>query len=71
MTKFDVYADNLEKQRAERRNAAFNRYLSQSLATKTHEESVESLLQGLTVILGVGNVLTEKAVTRREKTLVI
>ncbi|MBQ7923708.1 MAG: hypothetical protein IJ329_00220 [Clostridia bacterium] len=70
MTKFDVYAESLERRRTERRNAEFNERLSLRLKTKTHEEAVAELMNGLTVILGVGNVSTESAAVKNGKTLV-
>ncbi|MBE7084950.1 MAG: hypothetical protein E7368_02720 [Clostridiales bacterium] len=64
MTKFDVYVENLSRAREERRNEKYNARLTNSLLTRTHEEVVAELMQGLTVILGVGDV-------QKAKTLVL
>ena len=60
MTKFDVMEEKLLVKRAERRNEELNRRLAISLSTKTHAEMVAELFSFLTVILGVGDVQTEK-----------
>ena len=60
MTKFDVMEEKLLVKRAERRNEELNRRLAISLSTKTHAEVVAELFSSLTVILGVGDVQTEK-----------
>lgn len=65
MTKFDVYVENLITAREEKRDTELNARLEKSLLAKTREEVVAELLGGLTVILGVGELQTEK-----EKTLV-
>ena len=65
MTKFDVYVENLITAREERRDMELNARLEKSLLAKTREEVVAELFGNLTVILGVGELQTEK-----EKTLV-
>ena len=65
MTKFDVYVENLITAREERRDMELNARLEKSLLMKTREEVVAELFGNLTVILGVGELQTEK-----EKTLV-
>ncbi len=66
MTKFEIYTDGLARRRQEKMNGRYNEYLATRLQTKTHEEVVEELMRGLTVIVGVGNALAEN----KEKTLV-
>ncbi len=66
MTKFDVYADEISARRRARLDERCNEYLAMRLRTKTHEESVAELWEGLTVVLGVGNMRAES----KEKTLV-
>ncbi len=60
MIKYEVFEDKVAEKRAERRNATFNEKIAASLANKTHDEVVQELFQGLTVILGVGDILMEK-----------
>ena len=64
MTNFDIYVESLGVIREEKRNEEFNVRLTNSLLTRTHEEVVAELMQGLTVILGVGDV-------QKAKTLVL
>ena len=63
MTKFDIYVENLVQAKEERRNEEWNRRLCIGLEAKTHEEAVEALFSGLTVILGVRDLQTEKVKT--------
>ena len=63
MTKFDVYVENLITAREERRDMELNARLEKSLLMKTREEVVAELFGNLTVILGVGELQTEKEKT--------
>ena len=65
-TKFDVFVESLEEKRFLARNEAINRALALSLHTKTREEVVSELFQGLTFIVGTGSLLAEE----KGKTLV-
>ena len=59
-TKFDVFVESLEEKRFLARNEAINRALALSLHTKTREEVVNELFQGLTFIVGAGSLLAEE-----------
>ncbi|MBE5744783.1 MAG: hypothetical protein E7355_01455 [Clostridiales bacterium] len=63
MTKFDVMEEKITRRRRERLDEEFNRRLSLRLETKTHQETIDELLGGLTVILGVGDIVKQVAVT--------
>ena len=65
-TKFDVFVEGLEEKRFLMRNEAINRELASSLRTKTREQVVYELFQGLTFIVGTKSLYTNE----REKTLV-
>lgn len=60
MTKFEVFEDKVSDRRMEKRNAVYNEMILTSLTTKTHDEVVQEMLQGLTVVLGVGDLQTAK-----------
>lgn len=60
MTKFEAFEDKVSDRRMEKRNAVYNEMILTSLTTKTHDEVVQEMLQGLTVVLGVGDLQTAK-----------
>ncbi len=61
MTKIEVYEDMRARRRQDRADERYNAYLAYRLASKTHEETVQELLAGLTVVVGMGNARTENA----------
>ena len=70
MTKFDVYMENLLQKREAKRDAEINEKLALRLHTRSYEETVAELLQNLTVIIGVRDVIGNTAERKTAKSLV-
>ncbi len=67
MTKFEAYAEKVHALREKRRNEELNLQLAIGLRTRTREEVVAELLGGLTVVVGVSDLLcAQQEGVRRE-----
>ena len=70
MTKFDGYIERMQEKRKQHREDAINYALLTSLRTKTREEVLQELWQGLTFIAGVSEILPKVSPKSAEKQLV-
>ena len=70
MTKFDGYIERMEEKRRARREEALNFELLTSLQTRTKEEVIAEMMNGLTFIAGVSTVFSAQSRGERAKTLV-
>ncbi len=70
MTRFESYVERMEERRRARREEELNLELLTSLRTRTREEVIADMLQGLTFIAGVSTVLCKESLKSQAKELV-